>query len=451
MTTSFAERPVLIVGGGITGLSLADMLAQRQIPSVVVEKEQRLGGLARSFDYDGGYTFDIGPHRFHTDRPDVDQYIRGVLDADARTISRTSWLRFKGQFYPWPLHPPWVLLRFPPRIALGAARDAVLSFHKSPPVSFKDQIINMYGETLYRHFFEGYSSKFLGIVPELTHPDWAKTGVDRAIIDSRLQMQNLWQLVATTVLPWHQPDLRFLYPMGGCEQYIRNLQRRYERAGGRVICGQTVQHMETAGGRVRAVQLGDEQLEPSMVVWTGTIHSLAAGLGLPPPPLSYLALVCYNLMLTEGERFDFQWCYHGAPDVIFSRVSIPANFHPSTTPPRRRSMCVEVTCAQQDHQYRHPEAYVDRVLQDMKREHLLKADHEVLDVKIERIPWSYPIYGLDYRQQLRAFHKEIAQYDNVIPAGRLGRFWYNNMDHCIEAALVHADEITERLAAESKS
>ena len=441
-------KPVVIIGGGITGLSLGAMLARRQIPSVVIEKEDRAGGLARSFTYDG-HTFDIGPHRFHTDRQDVDAFIREVLDTDARTISRTSWLRFKGQFYPWPLHPPWVLLRFPPRMALGAARDAVLSFHKSPPVSFKDQIINMYGETLYRHFFEGYSSKFLGIVPELTHPDWAKTGVDRAIIDSRLQMQNLWQLAATTILPWHQPDLQFLYPLGGCEQYIRNLQRGYEAAGGRVICGCAVEALETSGARVAAVQAGDELIEASQVVWTGTIHSLARGLGLAEPELNYLALICYNLMLTDGERFDFQWCYHGAPDVIFSRVSIPANFHPSTTPHRKRSMCVEVTCSETDHLWEHPEEYIDRVLLDMKRQDLLKADHEVLGVEIEKVPWSYPIYCLDYRQKLRAFQKDVGQFENVIMAGRLGRFWYNNMDHCIEAAFVHADDIARRLGVES--
>ena len=440
------SRPVVIVGGGITGMSLAVMLADRGIESVVVEKEQRLGGLARSFTYDG-FTFDIGPHRFHTDRDDVEAFIRQVLDTDLRSITRTSWLRFKGQFYPWPLHPPWVLARFPPRIALGAMRDALNSGYKKSPVSFKDQIINMYGQTLYRHFFEGYSSKFLGITPELTHPDWAKTGVDRAIIDSRLQMQNLWQLVATTVLPWHQPDLRFLYPLGGCEVFIHNLQRRFERAGGRVLCGQAVNQLTTRGGKVRSVRVGDEELEPSLVVWSGTIHSLAQGLDLPPPDLNYLALVIYNMMLTDGERFDFQWCYHGAPDVIFSRVSIPANFHPSNTPARRRSMCVEVTCDEQDAKYRHPERYTERVIDDMKRQDLLKADHEVLGVQIERIPWSYPIYCLDYRNKLAAFRKQIAAYDNLLVAGRLGRFWYNNMDHCIEAALLHADDVEARLSA----
>ena len=49
--------------------------------------------------------------------------------------------------------------------------------------------------------FEGYSAKFLGIPPEETHSDWAKTGVDRAIIDSRLKIQSLWLLAWTIARP----------------------------------------------------------------------------------------------------------------------------------------------------------------------------------------------------------------------------------------------------------
>ncbi len=437
-------NPVVIVGGGVSGLSLAALLAARNIPTVVIEKEDRAGGLARSFHYDG-FIFDIGPHRFHTDVPEVEHFIRDTLADDARSISRESWVRFADQFYPWPLHPSKEMLRFPPSVALGAALDLATLYQKKPALSFRDQIVNMYGETLYRHFFEGYSSKFLGIVPELTHPDWASTGVDRAIIDKRLKMNNLRQLLLGMLTPRRNPETRFIYPAGGCEQFIVNLVKQYEDLGGELYCGRAVTSVAAQDGHIHTIRAGRKVFKPSIVVWTGTVHSLASVLKQPPPDLDYLALVCYNLMLSEGKTFPFQWCYHGASDVLFSRVSIPENFDPGNTPPGRRAMCVEVACREGDELYENPEKQLDRVVYDMKREGLLRADSEVLDVRYERAPWAYPIYKFNYRERVAEFESRVAEVDNLLLGGRLGRFWYNNMDHCIEASFDLASQITERL------
>jgi protoporphyrinogen oxidase len=440
------DRPVAIVGGGVSGVTVAVLLAERGLPVVLIEKDERLGGLARSFTYDG-FTFDIGPHRFHTYIPQVDRFIRDAMGDELREINRSSTLQFRGRTYPWPIHPSFTLLRFPPGIALAVVRDLLVGFPKKRARSFKDQIINMYGETLYRHFFDGYSTKFLGIAPEQTHPDWAKTGVDRAIIDQRLKIQSLWALVLNVLTRWRKPEMNFLYPEGGCEVFIRNLQGRLEAAGGEVLCGRAVETMSVANDRVEEVRVGDRLVRPSVLVWTGTIHSLARGLGHPPPDLAYLPLVCFNVMLSDGAPHDFQWCYHGADDVVFSRVSNPAAFDPGNTPTDRRSLCVEVTCADTDNGvYRDPEAQVDRVVDDMVKERLLRSGAEVLDHRTERVPWAYPIYELSYRDRLRAFRAEMARYDNLVLAGRLGRFWYNNMDHCIEAGFNLASEIEDRLA-----
>ncbi len=438
------SRPVVIVGAGVSGLTLAVRLAEHGVETVVVEREQRPGGLARSFAYDG-FTFDVGPHRFHTTVPAVERFLRDALGGDAREINRSSTLQFRGRFYPWPLHPSRVLLRFPPAIALGVVRDLLRGYPRHHATTFRDQIISMYGETLYRHFFEGYSTKFLGLPPELTHPDWARTGIDRAIIDSRLKIQSLWLLAWTILTTWRPPELGFLYPQGGCGRLTDLLAARLERLGGRVRCGSEVDRLEVRGDRVEAVVVGDAELRPSLVVWTGTVHSLAAGLGLPAPSLSYLPLVCYNVMLSDGEPHDFQWCYHGAADVVFSRVSVPARFDPGNTPPGRRSLCVEVTCGADRRAWDDPPSRVERVVDDLVREKLLRSTAEVVGVRTERIPWAYPVYALDYRATFAAFRAAAGRYRNLLLGGRLGLFWYNNMDHCVEASLELAEQVIGRL------
>jgi protoporphyrinogen oxidase len=211
-----------------------------------------------------------------------------------------------------------------------------------------------------------------------------------------------------------------------------------------------VESLERTGDRITAVRVGEREIEPSLVAWSGTLHAMATSLDQPPPNLSYLALLCYNVMLADGEPFDFQWCYHGAPDVIFSRVSVPASFSPGNTPAGRRSLCVEVTSHVGDYRWRDPDLYTERVVEDLIRERLIRSASEIQDIQVERVPWAYPIYSLDYREQFRAVGREAERFRNLMLVGRLGRFWYNNMDQCVEASMGLADEIEKRLTDEGE-
>lgn len=56
------EREVIIVGGGIGGLTTAALLAEENLDVLLLERGQRLGGRAKSFQYKPGYIVDLGIH-----------------------------------------------------------------------------------------------------------------------------------------------------------------------------------------------------------------------------------------------------------------------------------------------------------------------------------------------------------------------------------------------------
>ena len=66
---------------------------------------------------------------------------------------------------------------------------------------------------------------------------------------------------------------------------------------------------------------------------------------------------------------------------------------------------------------------------------------DVERVHIERVPFTYPIYKLNYLSELTRNLKALSNYPNLLLAGRCGRFWYNNMDHSIGQGLTMADKI----------
>ena len=86
-------KTIMVVGGGLTGLSAGYRLAEAGMKVVVIEKERTPGGLARSFHY-GEFIFDVGPHRFHTEDHEVLSFIKEALQDEYVTMPRKSgvWL-----------------------------------------------------------------------------------------------------------------------------------------------------------------------------------------------------------------------------------------------------------------------------------------------------------------------------------------------------------------------
>jgi len=113
---------VLVVGGGITGLTTAYTLAQSGIPTTLVEASDRLGGKIRTESVDG-FLVESGPDSFISYRPAALELARelGLEDSIIRpTNPRTVWIRSRGRFVRMPDGMGLVLpARLRPFIATG--------------------------------------------------------------------------------------------------------------------------------------------------------------------------------------------------------------------------------------------------------------------------------------------------------------------------------------------
>ena len=440
---SVFDGPVVIVGAGVTGLVTAHLLAEAGAEVVVIEKLPTVGGLARSFRYDE-FVFDCGPHRFYTANPNVSSYLDRILSRNGTFFPRKSEVFFKGKYYGWPIKPQ-NLLQLPPALAGKSFVDlAINGFKEYDDLTFEDYILRQYGPTLYEHFFRGYSEKFLGIHPKETHSDWAKVGINRAIIDDNAQMQNLFHLLKTTLTQGNAEPPRFLYPKGGMQEAWTQVSEMFMELGGRIITG-TGARMEGEDGRVQAVYAGNERIEPSTVIWTAPITLACEQLKLKRPKLDYLGLLLFNVMVKEEPIRDYQWCYYGSKKLLINRVSIPRFFSPETAPEGTAGYCCEVTCMKDDSRWDHAERLSDWVIDDLVKVGMIRHRSNVIDVRVERLAESYPIYQRDYPGQLDFARQQLSGFKNLHLAGRTGLFWYNNMDHSMENAM----QLTKRLLRDS--
>jgi protoporphyrinogen oxidase len=427
---------VVIVGAGVAGLTIAHQLSSQGHDVTVLEKHTAVGGLGRTWHY-GDFHFDVGPHRFHTENARVAGFIREILQEEAVEIPRRSGARMFGKFHEWPLTPS-ILLSLPLSLMLRSTKDLVFK-ERLPGESFEADVINKYGRGLYDVFFAPYTFKFLGYSAAELHRDWARAGVNRAVIDKRAHSDNLWSLLRNTLMP-KPVETMFLYPPHGVGRFSDRITEILASRGSRVRLGCAVTGVETSGPRVTAVMAGDERVACDHLVWTAPMTELTSHLQLPAPDLEYLSTIFYNVEVEAPDKFDYQWIYYGG-DEIFSRVSLPAAFAKTTVPPGMSGLCVEVTCREGDERWQAPERLTPKVIEDLVRTGTLDAADKVRRVHIERVPFTYPIYKLNYLDELTSTLRSLGQWRNLLLAGRTGRFWYNNMDHSIGQGLTMADRI----------
>src|SRR5690606_25404556 len=81
---------VIIIGGGVAGLGAALRLARSgRFRPLILEREREPGGLARSLHFKGLST-DLGPHRLHTELPEVEDLFSEACAPSLYTVQRRS-------------------------------------------------------------------------------------------------------------------------------------------------------------------------------------------------------------------------------------------------------------------------------------------------------------------------------------------------------------------------
>ena len=428
------NKKVVIVGAGVSGLTVAYKLCEAGFDVTVIEKEKEVGGLARSFYYNG-FTFDIGPHRFHTDDKKVENFIKDILDNKFNLISRKSGVFIFKKYFNWPLEKE-MLFKVPPLVGLKIAIDLIFRTHRKE-ISFEDFVLNKYGKTIYEIFFGPYTKKFVFLDSSKIHRDWGEVGVNRAVIDKRVKVGTTFELIKNMFLPT-PVKTEFIYPQnGGIAQFSLELKNKILGWGGKILTNTEIAEIKMKDNLINSVSVnGGPSLQSDFLIWTAPLGLLLKLLNEDDPiDLEYLSILCFNVMVKTQESFGYQWCYYGGGDTVFCRVSNLNLFNPKNSPSGRTGLCVEITSFEKDDNWKNPKKLIPQLKKDLKKVGLIKSEKDVLDIKVEKIQNVYPRYKVNYRSELKKASNLLKKYQNLTTLGRTGNFWYNNMDHSIKQAL----------------
>lgn len=437
------KKKAVIVGAGIAGLTTAYKLQQSGYDVIVLERYDAVGGLSRTYRH-GDFLFDSGPHRFYTKNKEVINFIQDILKEKFLSMKMSSSVYLLGKYYDWPLSTK-VIMKLPFKVMFNAALDMIsLVFKKNKETNtYSDYILQKYGKTLYKIDFDPYTAKFAKIPTKQLHSDWAKAGVNRAVINEKVRMDSIFDVVKNTLFP-PKENITIIYPEQGISVFSEILKNRIEENGGEIILNVMPKSLILENNKITKLVTTDgrtiEDIEH--IIWTGSINEASSLLNLKEKELEYLNIITYNVKMKGEPKMKDQWIYYVDDDIIFNRLYNTVKFSPYKAPKENYGLCVEVTCRNDSDIMEKPESLYNRVLHDLKKVGLIETDDEVIGISHQVLFQSYPIYKVNYRTELRKAFDEINKTAyNFTLAGRNGLFWYNNMDHSIENAFDTAENI----------
>ncbi|HJQ85128.1 MAG TPA: NAD(P)/FAD-dependent oxidoreductase [Candidatus Binatia bacterium] len=434
------DARVVVVGAGPAGLTAAYELARMNLPPVVLEKGDKVGGLACTENY-RGFHFDMGGHRFFTKVPAVARIWRDVLGRDFLTRPRLSRIYFNGKFFPYPLQPAGTLgvlgLRESVLVGLSYLRWQVAPYSRED--TFEQWVTNRFGRRLFRTFFKTYTEKVWGVSCAELRAEWAAQRIkDLSFRTAVMNMLVRQRRTITTLIE------QFEYPRLGPGMMWNAVRAEIERRGGTVHLGREVIGIRRDGDRIVEVVArengGSRAFAGTHFVSSMPVTELVARLDPPAPAdvataagaLRYRDFLTVCLIVDRADVFPDNWIYVHDPDVRVGRIQNFKNWSPDMVPDAgKTSLGLEYFCSEGDDLWNASDAeLIDLGSREVERLGLARRD-EVQDGCVVRVPKAYPVYDASYREHLARVRSFVDGLANLATVGRNGLHRYNNQDHAM--------------------
>jgi protoporphyrinogen oxidase len=432
-------------------MTAAYELCKVGVPCTVLEKDGRVGGLARTVEYKG-YRFDIGGHRFFTKVKAVDDVWREILPpTEFRRRKRLSRIYYRGRFFEYPLRIWSTLKNLGPLDSLWILASYVRS-KISPSREEKNVeqwISNRFGRRLYEIFFKTYTEKVWGIPCREISAEWAAQRIQGLSLAAAIRnalgrtFHRRGPLIKTLIDEFDYPNL-------GPGMMWQRAAEIVTAKGVPVRRRARVVRILRGDGGVDAVEVESEgrreRIAGTHFISTLPIVELIEMLDPPAPPetraatarLRYRDFLTVALIIKRSSVFPDNWLYIHDPTVRLGRIQNYKNWSADMVPdPTRTCLGLEYFCFEHDTLWDSSDAsLIELATSELVRLGLIRSE-EVEDGTVVRVPKAYPVYDEALAGSLATVRRFLEdELPNLQLVGRNGTHHYNNQDHSMYGAML---------------
>ena len=442
--------PIVVIGAGPAGLAAAHELAVHGYSAVVVEKLDKVGGLARTENY-RGFSFDIGGHRFFTKEDEVSRLWRDLLGPEFLRRPRLSRIYYRRNFFYYPLRPLNALagLGFWRSLAIVLSYLRWQVFPHRGEDTFEQWVTNRFGKKLFETFFKTYTEKVWGISCTELRAEWAAQRIRGLSLKTAiLGMFRKPRRSIKTLIE------EFDYPRLGPGMMWEAARLAVERRGGSVLLGCDVVSIRRRGGAIENISISNnghrETLSGAAFISSMPVREFIEKLDPPPPQpvmeaarrLRFRGLIVVCLIVKRPDLFPDNWIYIHDPAVKVGRIQNYKNWSPAmAADASKTSLGMEYFATPGDELWRMSDsALIELAKTEISRIGLAAAD-DVEDGCVVRAPEAYPVYDANYREALATVRGFVDGLENFQTIGRNGLHRYNNQDHAMMTGILAARNV----------
>lgn len=431
---------VAVVGGGISGVAAARMLAEAGAEVDIFEKEKKPGGLMRSANVDG-YEFDLsGGHILFSKSEWYNSFIDSIFAEDELVATeRNTKIVFKDKFVHYPfengiadLDPDDRLACVKGYVEAWARREAGATV----PDNFYDWIQYRLGAGIGEAFMVPYNEKIWKSDLHDMGIDWVEGRVPTAPLEDILRAAMGQRTEGYT----HQ--MLFKYPRTGGFQKV--FDRIAEPVSARLHTGVEVARIEKKGDGFSVDGTAFDTVISTipLPILADILDGLDSAGREAARGLKHRGVTSFLYGIDGESVLPYSWLYlpHKEQGPA-NRVTYLSNYSPQNAPEGYGSIQAEVT---HDGPLHVDQAYLHDLRDALGRVGLLDPKKvTVMDHFANE--WAYILYDQDFTAKRRLAIDSVEKV-GVYPLGRFGRFDYFNSDQCVVAA----KEMVERILREAK-
>ena len=427
---------VLIVGGGIAGLSAAYRLSAA-VPTpeiVLVESSNRLGGKLVT-DYVGGCVVEGGADSFLASKPQATDLCRELgIDTDlvgTRPEKRGSYVMKDGELHPIPEGLTGLVpSRLEPLLASNlftAAGKRRIAAEPSRPARTTDEDESLLSFIDRRFGREAYDR----LIEPLMAGIYAGDGSQLSVRAAFPQLQQMEQTAGSVVAALNsaprpvQPRSGFLTPRQGLAFLVRSLRAHLH--GTSVLQGRSAQSVMRRVGGYSVSLDGGSRLDARAVVLATPVHVSASLLESAMPelaaPLHAIPAVSSAIVALSYRDLDIPNPVEGYGYVVPRHEGRPvlactwvSNKFPDRAPPGVSLIRVFLGRAGQQDMTNLSDADLVQVARDELQD-VTGTTHSPLFTRVFRWPKAMPQYTLGHRERISAVEQTLQSETGLFLAG----------------------------------
>lgn len=425
----------IILGGGIAGLSLASFIND---DSIILEKNDKVGGLSRSYTING-IDYDIGPHIIFSKNREVLDLHTSMVDTDK--IRRSNQIFYQGRYVKYPFENDLSALP-------EADRDYCLKEFLNNPYESYDAnnmlqfFLKTFGEGITRCYLQPYNEKIWKFDPSC---------MDTQMVERipKPPKEDVIASAAGVATEGYTHQLYFHYPKQGAFQTLVDAYAEKAQERCTIKTSETIRTIEGKAGAWR-VTTDNGVFEGERLVNCMPIHQLFKYIDTPDDveaaksALKYNAIHIIALHVRKDSIGDHFALYFSDPEIIFHRLS-KLNFlgKSYTRPDGGSTLLLEVTFRPDSYLASLPvEEIQRRAIEDLASQGLIDAS-DVVSAEVRTEEYAYVIYDLDHRKNADRVLSYLESI-GISSAGRFAQFEYLNSDGVVENTLELARKLNNQ-------